>query len=364
MSEYKPGYERALELLLSRIPLPGPVGEVVLSRAGRRIAAKSIHAPAPFPERALSMLDGIAVDGAGPIDAGTAVRTGEPIPAGAIDVVPHELVGSTDGKIAARGADLRPGIVREGAEYRAGDVILAAGQKIDHRHVAQLALFGFERVPVYRRPRIRVAVFDAAPFSEAVLAWVAGFVRSYYDVDLVAERIADLGGVRFLGDESDLGLVIADGAPGRYDEIKRLEQRALEGYEPVFWKLGLSPPKHVGFGLLGGVPMLVFPDVFFKTVLSAMAFLPAVLAAWVGDRPRTRPARWAELPVITYPYPCLVPLRFGEQREGLEVAATPLRSSFSARWASAAEGYVILDRAPRMDEELDAVVLGELTATP
>jgi molybdopterin molybdotransferase len=360
MSEYKPAYERALELVLERVATPGPVGEVVLPRAEGRIAAETVRAPRPFPPQPLSMLDGVAVATAGRAEDGQAVRTGEPVPQWAEDVIPSELVGA--GGPVNRGPGLRPGIVRAGAEYRDGDPILEAGQKIDHRHVAQLSLFGIERARVFRRPRIRIAVFDSAPFSEALLAWVAGFVRSYCDVDLSAERIGALEGMRFLGEETDLGLVLSDGAPGRYDEIKGLERGELEGYEPVFWKLGLSPPKHVGFGVLGGVPVLVFPDVFFKTVLSAMAFLPTVLAAWVGARPRTRPARWAELPEISYPFPCLVPLRFGEKREGLEVAATPLRSSFSARWASAAEGYVILERPPREDDELDAVELGELTA--
>jgi len=360
MSEYKPGYARALELVLERVAAPGPRGQVVLSRLEGRIAAQTIRAPEPFPERAMSMLDGVAVAEGEAVEDGEPVRTGEPVPERATDVVPQELVGVGEGEAAERGAGLRPSIVERGAEYRVGDPILETGQRIDHRQVAQLALFGIDRAWVYRRPRIRVAVFDGSPFSEAVLAWTRGFVRSYYDVDLVDERISDLEGVRLLGEEADLGLLISDGAPGRYDRLKGLDRGALDGYEPVFWKLGLSPPKHVGFGLLGDVPLLVFPDVFFKTVLSAMAFLPAVLAAWVGARPLTRPARWAELPEITYPFPCLVPLRFGEKREGLEVAATPLRSSFSARWASAAEGYVILDRPPREDGELDAVVLGGL----
>jgi molybdopterin molybdotransferase len=362
MSEYKPGYATALELVLDRVAAPGPKGQVVLSRLEGRIAAETVRAPEPFPARALSMLDGVAVAEGQAAADGETVRTGELLPDGAIDVIPSELLNAPAQGLEARGAGLRPSIVARGAEYDSGDPILEAGQLIDHRHVAQLALFGIDRAEVFRRPRIRVAVFDSAPYSEAVAAWTCGFVRSYYDVDLVAERIADLDGVRLLGEEADLGLLISDGAPGRYDQLKELDRGALEGYEPVFWKMGLSPPKHVGFGLLGDVPVLVFPDVFFKTVLSAMAFLPTVLAAWVGARPLTRPARWAELPEISYPYPCLVPLRFGEQRAGLEVAATPLRSSFSARWASAAEGYVILDRPPRDDDELDAVVLGQLVA--
>ncbi|MBW2277102.1 MAG: hypothetical protein JRF63_06390, partial [Deltaproteobacteria bacterium] len=251
MSEYKPGYARALELVLERVSVPGPIGEVVLSRLEGRIAAETIRAPAPFPQRALSMLDGIAVTGQSAAETGQPVRTGEPVPQPAIDVIPHELVGTDGPTVVDRGAGLRPSIVARGAEYRAGDPVLWTGQKIDHRQVAQLALFGIERVRVFRRPRIRVAVFDSAPFCEAVLAWTSGFVRSYFDVDLVVERIADLDGVRLLGEEADLGLLISDGAPGRYDQLRGLDQGAMEGFESVFWKLGLSPPKHVGFGLLG-----------------------------------------------------------------------------------------------------------------
>jgi molybdopterin biosynthesis enzyme len=360
MSEYKPSLDRALELILERFNTPGPTGDVAVLCAVDRVAAETVVAPTPFPEQSMAMLDGRAVAGGGPGGASEPVRTGEPTPDWATTVIPHELLDAGAAERAARGADLRPSIVHAGGEYRPGDPIVEAGQRIDHRHLAQLDLFGLRTVSVYRRPRIRIAAFDTEPFCSAVLSWISGFVRSYYDADVAQERITDLAGIGLLADDTDLGILVSDGAPGRYDEIKALLDGAHGDFEMAFWKLGLGPPKHVGFGLLGAVPVLVFPDVFFKTVLSAMAFLPELLTAWVGAMPLTRLAGWAELPEIDYPYPCLVPLRFGDERRGLKVEATPLRSSFSARWVSAAEGFAILDRPPRDGDELGAVVLGRL----
>ena len=353
---YKPSHERALELLLDGLPASVPVEEVPLREAVGRVAAEDVRALRPFPANDLSMMDGVALRPGETPEQGSPVRTGEPIPAGAEAVIPVEALDGDDPRSDASTQH----VVRSGSEYAAGDEVVPAGAVISHRDVSQLALFGVESVRALRRPRIRVAIFEGRPFFEAVESWMRGLLGSYHEVELSVEPLGAIGELSFPEGGTDLGIVVSDGRPGRYDEIKGLTGGALPGFETLFWKLDLQPCKHVGLGRLRGAPVLVLPDVFFKTALAALAFLPRALASWAGREIGTRPAYWVEPPRIRYPYPCLVPLGFGERRRGLSASATPLRSTFSARWVSAARGWTVLDRSPRTNDEIAAHVLGEL----
>ena len=361
MSLYKPSYEQALDIFLSTVG--GPDAPLVLetARAVDSVAAAHVPAPAPFPRVDLSMRDGVAISG---FEAGgrrEPIRTGEPIPPWARTVVPEEQI--VDGALpAAAELDGRPKVVHAGAEYQAGDLVVRRAEQIDHHHVAQLELLGVERIPVVRPLRVLILTYDGEPFASSVSTWLQGFIRLYGRADL---EVATLHSTKNLAKCSsipnqDLVILLSDSAPGRYAEIKTWIERSPADYESLFWKVALYPGRHVGFGRFCETPLLVLPDLFFKTVLTACAFLPPLFANWTGRELFYRPASWVELPEIHYPYPCLVPQQFAAERAGLEVFARPLKSSFSARWVSAAEGYAILERPPILDEQFQTTIIGRL----
>ncbi|HKG48641.1 MAG TPA: gephyrin-like molybdotransferase Glp [Pyrinomonadaceae bacterium] len=91
------------------------------------------------------------------LEEGQAVRimTGAPIPAGADSVQQVELTHELkDGTVVELLETVEPekSIVRRGAEIKAGEVVLRAGTTINAAMMAVLAAFGYDEVPVFRRP--------------------------------------------------------------------------------------------------------------------------------------------------------------------------------------------------------------------
>lgn len=361
---YKPDHRVALEVLRELLPQGSRTERVHPVDATDRICARDVRAQAPYPPKALSLKDGVALDRAFPERPGRSVpiRTGEPLPDWAVDVIPEEELDPRTGtRKGPKSASTRPDWIRTGEEYEVGDVISARGVKLRYPQISQLCWFGCDSVEVYRRPRIQIVCFDREPQVTTSLVWLRGFIGSYHAAEIREVRIQELGDLQKLDDDCDLRVVVSDEAPGRYGELKNLASPSNpHGFDMRVWKISLFPCKHVGFGRLRGVLTLVFPDLFFKTVLSAMALVPPLLADWV-DRPLlSLPARWAAPPRLTYPLPCLVPLRLADEHRGLEVIATKLRSSFSARFAARAEANVILTAPARPDDEFEALIHGRL----
>lgn len=174
--------EDALEVTLAQAsPLP-PV-HLPLSETGGAILAASIKAQEPLPPFPASTKDGYAVDSSdgpgeyplvGEVRAGALanfavapglvayITTGAPLPAGADAVVMVEETerlqedGAPDTiriKTGVQpGADVRP----VGIDVKAGQTVLAAGERLDAAEIGLLATTGVVRVPVYPRPKVAV----------------------------------------------------------------------------------------------------------------------------------------------------------------------------------------------------------------
>jgi len=156
---------------------------VELDQAQGRCLAEDIVADSDLPPFDRSQMDGYALRaedvraapvrlkivgesaaGAGwhnELHAGEAVRimTGAPVPAGADSVQQVELTREPPGngeveilKTVEQGRS----IVRRGSEIRAGELVLASGERISAAMMAVLASFGYARVRVRRQPRVAV----------------------------------------------------------------------------------------------------------------------------------------------------------------------------------------------------------------
>lgn len=179
--------EEAQQIALG-VARPLDAEEVDLGQCFGRVLAKDVIADmdvAPFDNTAM---DGFAVvasdlalasdenpvalrvvaeEGAGSMYAdrlapGTTVRimTGAPIPAGADAVVKFEEVrgGQHAGERAVFSSPIKPGanIRRAGEEFRRGDVVLHAHERINPYAMGMLASAGAVRVSVFRRPVVGV----------------------------------------------------------------------------------------------------------------------------------------------------------------------------------------------------------------
>lgn len=163
----------------SRVPLaPLGVEHVSLDASFGRILAQDAAADSRYPSHPRSTMDGFAVrsqDGrverriVGEIRMGQAppralgagetmrIPTGGAVPGGADAVIPVEDTEERDGIMYPREAPV-PGdaITPAGEDMEPGDLVLAAGRRIDGAAMGVLATLGFSEVPVFRRPRCAI----------------------------------------------------------------------------------------------------------------------------------------------------------------------------------------------------------------
>ena len=174
--------EDALEVTLAQARPLAPVHRS-LSMVRGAILAADIAAQEPLPPFPASTKDGYAVvaaDGPGDyplvgevsagaladfaVEPGTVayITTGAPLPAGADAVVMIEETerletGANAPRIRIReqvqsGADVRP----VGVDVEAGQIVLAAGERMDAAEIGLLATAGIVNVPVFPRPKVAV----------------------------------------------------------------------------------------------------------------------------------------------------------------------------------------------------------------
>lgn len=297
-----------------RVPLAAAVGRI----AGAEVAA--VRDLPPFPQ---SAMDGYAIDRAMPLGAWVAVAgrtaagdppgvlvagrphrifTGAPVPAGADAVLVQERVVRNDAgdirlspPLPAPGSNIR----LPGEDIRAGTPLIAAGTRLDWRHVAVLAAQGLAEVAV--RPRVRVAllgsghelrqpgeeagpgqIFDSnRPMLAALLtAWGAELVAPPPVAD-------DAAAVRAALEEAaaraDLVVSNAGISVGEEDHV-RAAVEALGGALSVL-KVAIKPGKPLAAGRLGRAAFIGLPGNPQAALAGAVAFVRPLLARLAGETP-------------------------------------------------------------------------------
>ena len=165
----------AAALVLKHTPVLG-IEKVSLAHCVGRVLAEDLVAPASLPAFPASAVDGYAVRAAdagkqlrvvgesaagrpfdGKLTPGSAVRilTGGVLPDGADCVVMVEDV-EEKGDLVTVPTSLKPGVNfhAPGADLRAGERVVVAGQQLGPAEIGLAAALGFPRLPVYRRPRV------------------------------------------------------------------------------------------------------------------------------------------------------------------------------------------------------------------
>lgn len=271
-----------------------PAETVVLSDASGRTLAEPVRAAHDLPGFDNSSMDGFAVrladvEGA---DAGTpaslrvvadlpagssadpsfgpgeAVRimTGAPIPAAADAVVPFEdTAGGLEDSLgvvevlhapAAAGAFIR----RRGGDTRAGDVVLAAGERLGAWALSAAAAAGVAELVVRRRPRVAVVSTGSelvapgtvpgrgqTPDSNSTLL-AALIADADAEVTVIASLRDEAGAIHALLEQAhDADVVVFTGgvSAGAYEPVRQALSDRIS-----FDKIAMQPGKPQAFGVL------------------------------------------------------------------------------------------------------------------
>jgi molybdopterin molybdotransferase len=312
----------ALAAVLSgATPLPEEM--VALDFAHRRVLARDVAALRTQPPQAMSAMDGYAVRAAdaghagarlkviGEIAAGRpferglgtgeAVRifTGGVIPEGADaviiqeDTVP-EAGGITITEAALPGRHIRPA----GVDFRQGDVLLTAGNRLSDRDLSLAAGMNHPRLPVRRRPKVAIlATGDELVMPGQVpgpgqIVYSNGYAlralardegADIVDLGIAADTVtATTEGIRRARDLGADILVTTGGASvGDHDLVKRSLE--AEGVTMTFWRIAMRPGKPMMHGRLGDMRVVGLPGNPVSSYVCGFLFLVPLIRKLSGQ---------------------------------------------------------------------------------
>jgi molybdopterin molybdotransferase len=301
-------------------PLAGET--VPLAGAGFRVLAEPVIARIDSPRGDVAAMDGFAVhDGAvqagrrtfdvvgvtyaggpphqaiGP-EAAVRIMTGALLPQAADRVIPFELTDERDGIMRITGPVPDVTHVRaHGSDFRAGQVLLGAGLRLDPGRLLVAAGSDQPSLCVHRRPRLRVITSgdELVPSGEAASsntripdsltgpvmllgqAWGAIAVGAAP----VADDIKAIGKIAELARIDSDVLVLAGGASHGDRDLARPALEAL-GLELIFSGVGLKPGRPAWYGRLGKTHVLGLPGNPSAAMIVARLFLAPLLCALEG----------------------------------------------------------------------------------
>jgi molybdopterin molybdotransferase len=294
-----------------------------LDRAHLRTLSRDVAARRTQPPQAMSAMDGYAVRAAdaGQVNArlkvigevaagrpfdralgeGEAARifTGGVIPHGADAVVIQEdtvaegnTVTVTEAAIAGR--HIRPA----GVDFRQGDVLLKAGNRLTDRDLSLAASMNYPELPVRRRPRVALlATGDelVMPGNEpgpgqivysngyALRALMRSEGAETIDLGVAADTMAaTTAGIRAARDAKADILVTTGGASvGDHDLVKKALD--AEDVAMAFWKIAMRPGKPMMHGRLGAMRVIGVPGNPVSSYVCTFLFVVPLIRALLGN---------------------------------------------------------------------------------
>lgn len=236
----------------------------------------------------------------GGLNPGEAVRifTGAPVPQPATTVIIQENVTRTGDRIAVSAEGMREEkthIRPAGQDFKTGDTVARAGERLDAWRLSLVAATGASRICVAARPRIAILctgnelvppggavrddqIFESTSFGLMSLVRVWGGKPTFVGVEGdslkgIAKALRKI--------EAELIVTVGGASVGDYDLVKPA-MRSL-GYEPSFDKVDLRPGRPTSFGVLkDGTSVLSLPGNPASAFVCAQLFLKPFIERSLG----------------------------------------------------------------------------------
>jgi molybdopterin molybdotransferase len=319
--------EEARARMLAQVRPLGPE-TVGIEAAHGRILAEAIDATRDQPPFRASAMDGWAVRRAdassgevlldivgesaaghgyeAPLQPGQAVRifTGAAVPEGADVIVIQEEAEALAGKVRLGPLTDEDYLRPYGGDFRAGDRLLEAGQRLDAWRISLAAAAGRGELSVARRPRVAVLstgeelvrpprspgpwdIYESGSLALCALveSWGGEAQRLAIALDNEESVLEAVAGI-----DADLIVTIGGASVGDYDVVKPALGRL--GLELFVQTINIRPGKPTWFGRLGdGRAVLGLPGNPASAMVCAELFLKSLMHAMMGADPQPRVIR-------------------------------------------------------------------------
>ncbi|MEE1656496.1 gephyrin-like molybdotransferase Glp [Microvirga sp. CF3062] len=316
--------EDALSRVLASVEKPLETEHVPLASCAGRTLAEDLSALRDQPPFPASAMDGYAVRSAdctqapvtlqvvgtsaagsrftGTVGTMEAVRifTGAPMPDGADAVVLQEDTEREGDQVTVKEA-ARPNrhIRPAGLDFRAGDILLQAGLRLDSRHIALAAAMGHGRLPVHRKPKVAILatgdeLVRAGETAGSDQIYASSLPATIMMVEKAGAEAIDLGIARdtleSLDDRiqvardagADILVTLGGASVGEHDLVQKALSR--QGMDLGFWRVALRPGKPLMHGRLGSTLLLGLPGNPVSSLVCAVLFLVPAIRAFLGDQ--------------------------------------------------------------------------------
>ena len=235
-----------------------------------------------------------------PVGRGEAARifTGGVIPEGADTIVIQEQTKRLGDEVEVEKPSGKGRHIRvQGLDFKAGEVLLAAGHRLTARDLMLAAAMNHPLVPVHRRPKVALfatgdelvppgvepapgQIVSSNTFAIGALAREEG--AEVVDLGIVGDQLdATVAAVRSARELSADILVTSGGASvGDYDLVQKAF--AAEGMSLSFWRLALRPGRPLMHGRLGAMQVLGVPGNPVSAFVCGFLFLAPLIRRLAG----------------------------------------------------------------------------------
>ena len=360
---------------------------VALDAAYHRTLARDVAARRTQPPQAMSAMDGYAVRASDAAQVGARLKvigevaagrpfdralgaseaarifTGGVVPDGADAVVIQEDTVADGGIIkvteaAIVGRHIRPA----GVDFREGDVLLKAGNRLSDRDLSLAASMNFPELPVRRRPRVALLatgdelVMPGSTPGPGQIVYSNGYAlraiarsegAEVIDLGIAADTLeATTAGIRRAREANADILVTTGGASvGDHDLVKTSLE--AEGVRIAFWQIAMRPGKPMMHGRLGSMRVIGVPGNPVSSYVCTMLFVSPLIRTLLGAN--------------------TVPHAHREAVLGRDVGANDIREDYlRARLEVRADGSLIATPVNQQDSSLlgNLAVSGALVIRP